>query len=64
VFCSAQVLETYFHLGLKVLSVSQIVAMTTLVVQHVENSTVSPATFYKQITRVRVTVWEQSQSVK
>jgi len=40
------------------LSVSQIVAMTTLVVQHVENSTVSPTTFNKQITRVRVTVWE------
>ena len=33
----SQVLDTYFHLGLKVLSMSKIVVMTTLVVQHSEN---------------------------
>ena len=33
----SQVPDTHFHLGEKVLSVSKIVAMTTLVVQHSEN---------------------------
>ena len=40
----SQVLDTYLHLGLKVFRMSKIVAMTTLVVQHLENTPAFPTT--------------------